>query len=207
MYTNGVTLRDIVNHVKSTLGILVSRHTIHRLMQPPRRSTHASKLYKGLVNARVPPKRNTKEKAIHPDFHYTCSQVNLVQEMAHLCKENTLAMSVDNKNKVEVGIPATSRRTNIRTFHLVDHSPVYNDHDFPNPNSKLVPAGYQVLRHHINRRRSLSPPRKHVIRRKRTLSEGGDKDRSLNLVKDKLGRDKIIGLVLDLSWCSFTFLV
>jgi len=99
MYTNGVTLRDIVNHVKSTLGISVSRHTIHRLMQPPRRSTHASKLYKGLVNARVPPKRNTKEKAIHPDFHYTCSQVNLVQEMAHLCKENTLAMSVDNKTR------------------------------------------------------------------------------------------------------------
>ena len=62
MYTNGVTLNDIRKHVIAVLGISVSRDTIHRLMKPPRRLTTASKLYKGLVNARVPPKRNTKEK-------------------------------------------------------------------------------------------------------------------------------------------------
>ena len=57
-----VTLNDIRKHVIAVLGISVSRDTIHRLMKPPRRLTTASKLYKGLVNARVPPKRNTKEK-------------------------------------------------------------------------------------------------------------------------------------------------
>ena len=80
--------------------------------------------------------------------------------MASLCESNTLAMSVDNKNKVEVGIPATSRRTNIRTFHLLDQAPDYHDHDFPNPNSELVPAGYEILRHAMSRSRSLSSPSK-----------------------------------------------
>jgi len=37
MYTNGVSLQDIVNHVKKTLGITVTRNTIHRLMKPPRK--------------------------------------------------------------------------------------------------------------------------------------------------------------------------
>jgi len=195
MYSNGVTLKDIANHVYKSIGVSVSRHTIHRLMQPPRRKTTASKLYKGIVNARVPPKRNTKEKHNHPDFHYTCSQVNLVNQMAHLCEQNTLMMSVDNKNKVEVGIPATSRRTNIRTFHMVDQAPIYNDHDFPNPNAKLVPAGYQILRHSLKRRRSVSPPRILKVKRKRSLSEG-DLDEPQNLCKDKLGRNRIKWLQL-----------
>ena len=72
--------------------------------------------YKALINARVPPKRNNKEKAVHKDFHYTSAQVSIVNEMATICKQDTIAFSVDNKNKVEVGIPATSRRTNLRAF-------------------------------------------------------------------------------------------
>ena len=57
-----------------------------------------------------------------------------------------LALSVDNKNKVEVGIPATSRRSQIRTFYLRKDEPNNNDHDFPNANCKLVPAGYLILK-------------------------------------------------------------
>ena len=192
MYTNGVTLKDIVNYVKITMGITISRHTVHRLMNAPRKKTCASKRYKGLINARVPPKRNTKEKTTHKDFHYTSSQINIVNEMAFACGENTLAMSVDNKNKVDVGIPATSRRTNIRTFHLVDQSPDYHDHDFLNPNAKLVPAGYQILRPEIRRSRSLSIPKRksHETKRRRCLSE----NRTMKLPAmcyDKLGREKI----------------
>ena len=88
------------------------------LIKTTKKNTIASKRYKGLINARIPSKRNNNEKITHEDFHFTCSQVNLVNEMAYLCKENTLSLSVDNKNKVEVGIPATSRRSQIRTFYL-----------------------------------------------------------------------------------------
>ncbi|XP_057294605.1 uncharacterized protein LOC130623131 [Hydractinia symbiolongicarpus] len=80
MYTNGVTLQDIVRHVKSTLGITVSRNTIHRLMVPPLRKTTSSRRFKNLVDARVPPKRNTMEKRLHPDFHYTSAQVSKVNQ-------------------------------------------------------------------------------------------------------------------------------
>ena len=194
MYTNGVSLQNIVDHVYRTLGISISRNTVHRTMTPPRKSSNASVRYKGQINARVPPKRNTKEKITHRDFHYTSAQVNLVNEMAFLCQSNTLAMSVDNKNKVEVGIPATSRRTNIRTFHLVDQAPNYHDHDFPNPNSKLVPAGYQILRHELKRSRSLSPPKRNggASRRRRCFSETREKlVRSRDVCQDKLGRDKL----------------
>jgi len=62
--------------------------------------------YKSLINARVPPKRNNK----HKDFHFTSAQVSIVNEMATLCRWNTLTLSVDNKNKVDVEIPATGRR-------------------------------------------------------------------------------------------------
>ena len=190
MNTNGVTLKYIVSHIKSTLDITVSRHTVHRLMNPPRKKTCTSRLYKSLVNARVLPKRNTKEKKTHQDFHYTSAQVKFVNEMAL----NTLAMSVDNKNKVDVGIPATIRRTKIRTFHLVDQGPNFYDHDFPNPNSKLVHAGYEIFRHEIKRFRSLSPPKRtlyNITTKRRCLSETRFVKHP-DLRKDKLGRDKII---------------
>ena len=191
MYTNGVSLRDIVKHVKDTLGIDLSKDTIHRLMQPPRKQTCASKNYKSLVNARVPLKRNSKEKKVHPHFQYTCSQVNLVNEMAHLCEKNTMCMSVDNKNKVEVAIPATSRRSKIRTFHLINQAPNYNDHDFPNPNCKLVPAGYQTLLPKFNRSRSLSPRKSPKFIHKRSYSEETKIAFSKDIINDKLGRPKI----------------
>ena len=39
MYLNGVTLKDIVSHVRRNLGLVISRSTIHNLMTPPRRKT------------------------------------------------------------------------------------------------------------------------------------------------------------------------
>jgi len=65
MYTN-VLLQDIVNHVKKTLGITATRNTIHRLMKPLRKNTTSGRLFKSLVNARIPSKRNTKEKVTIP---------------------------------------------------------------------------------------------------------------------------------------------
>ena len=115
-------MKDMVDHIKRTLGLTVSREyaCIGFWRRHAKKKTTASKRFKGMVNARVPPKRNTKEKISHKDFHYTCAQVNIVNEIACPSCSTTLAMYVDNKNKVKVGIPATSCRTAIRTFHMVD---------------------------------------------------------------------------------------
>ena len=196
MYTNGVSLKQISSHVKRTLGIDVSKDTIHRLLKPRRKGTNASKLFKSLVDARVPPKRNSGEKKIHPDFQYTCSQVNLINEMATFCNDGTICLSVDNKNKIEVGNPATSRRAQIRSFYLDNEAPNYNDHDFPHRNSKLTPAGYQILRKKHNRSRSCSPirnVRRYKCKRSLSLDSDGVDDvrKACEITKDKLGRKKI----------------
>ena len=125
-------MQDMVDHLKRTLGITVSRDYVHRLLEAPRKQTTASKRFKGLVNARVPPKRNTKEKITHVDFHYTCAQVNIVNEMAHLCSSSTLAMSVDNKNKVDVGIPA------IKELSPVKKNPFRTNEDFLTVNHQNI---------------------------------------------------------------------
>ena len=56
--------------------------------------------------------------------------------------------------KVEIGNPATSRRSNIRNFYLVEDAP--NDHNFPHHNTKLTPAGYQLRVLKLQRSRSLT---------------------------------------------------
>ena len=55
-------MQDMVNHVMRTLGITVIHDYVHRLLEAPRMKTTASKRFKGLVNAKVTSKRNTKEK-------------------------------------------------------------------------------------------------------------------------------------------------
>lgn len=59
-YTNRVTLNDIKKHVIGNVPGLqsVSRSTIHRMMNPPPKGTINAKRYTGLVDARVPPKKN-----------------------------------------------------------------------------------------------------------------------------------------------------
>ena len=146
------------------------------------------------IDARVPPKRNSGEKLVHRDCHYTCSQVNLVNEMTCYSPHGTVYLSVDNKNKVAVGNPTTSRRANIRKFYLVPNAPNYNDHDFPHRKAKPVPAGYQLLTTNPSRSRSVSPRRRRQYVRKQALSESSIQiklPKDAVLAKDKLGRDKL----------------
>jgi hypothetical protein len=68
----------------------------------------------------------------------------------------------------------------------------YNDHDFPNPNSKLVPAGYQILKEKASRSRSLSPPIRPKFFHRRSLSEGASNIRTNAPLKtDRVNRKKI----------------
>ena len=145
MYTNGVTLKDMKSHIKQKFNLTVSTDTVHRWLLPVRKNTTAGKRFKGPIKAKISPKRNSGERKTQPDFHYTVAQVNLVNQLAETCSENTLLLSDDNKNIVEIENPSVSRRCNIRKFYLVEDAPNYNNHDFPFPGTKLTPAGYQVI--------------------------------------------------------------
>ena len=50
-------------------------------------------------------------------------------------------MSVDNKNKVDIGIP---KQTNENPNFSSSGPPEYYELDFQNTNSKLIPAGYEI---------------------------------------------------------------
>lgn len=56
--------------------------------------------------------------------------------------DETIAISADDKNKVNVGTLADNRHFSINNIFATDDQPNYPDHDFPYANAKLVPVGY-----------------------------------------------------------------
>ena len=72
--------------------------------------------------------------------------MNVVGELAEMFSNETIAISADDKNKVNVGILAVSRHFLINNIFATDDQPNYPDHDFPYANAKLVPAGYLLLK-------------------------------------------------------------
>ncbi len=170
-YSFGVSLE---NMRKDDLGVTVSKHTIHRALIAPHQRWRTARLYKGYVHARVPPKSNCKTTKDHNDFRYTCVQVNLVNEFAALYSKEVLAMSCDDKNKINIGTPAVSRYCKFQSFFDVNSLPDLPDHDFPLRNSKITPSGYLILKdkHTDRRSRSISPPVNRPVnqRRRRSVS-------------------------------------
>ena len=167
---------------------------------PPNKNRKASKRYKGLVDAKRPPKRNDLVCKTHPDFHYTSAQVNIVGELAEMFSNETIAVSADDKNKVNVGTLAVSRHFSINNIFATDDQPNYPDHDFPYANAKLVPAGYLLLKSRKRRSRSHSPPRTkkwvHAISKYRSSSAPPKHCPRVRNVRDKifidaLGRERI----------------
>ena len=81
--TVGVSLGSIRDYLLQSIPGLkehgLSKHTVARLMEPPRRGTIAGKRYQGLVKARVPGKRNAYRED-HPDQHYLLILLELLIE-------------------------------------------------------------------------------------------------------------------------------
>ena len=165
----GVTLAQIRKHLLDNIPGLkeagISRQTIHNLMVAPRAKTINIKTYKSLLKARVPKKDNSGTFNEHPDRHLCASQVKGAVEFGVKFQDETLFLSSDNMNKVNVGVLAVSRYHQLQHFFPDNDLPVYPDHDFPPMNSKITLSGYlvleprnsQKLRH---RARSLSPPKR-----------------------------------------------
>ena len=197
-YSHGVTLAAIRSHVLREIPALkkISVHTIHRLLLPPNKNRNASKRYKSLVEAKRPPKRNDLTSKIHADFHYSSAQVNFVGELAELFSDETIAISADDKNKVNVGTLAVSRHFSINNIFATNDQPNYPDHDFPYTNAKIVPAGYLVLKSRNRRSRSLSPRKTNPKKKRRSLSAPPNNFSYRCYSKDKifidtLGRERI----------------
>lgn len=146
----GVTLGQIKQHLLSTVEGLaehgISRDTIHLMMAPPRKGTKREGRYKGLVDARVPAKKN-QYREDHPNTHFLFSRVAYRREMGVVFSDEIETFSVDDMNKIKVGPNAVGRYHQISNFFLRDDSPNYPDHDFPHPGYLIIPSGYMRLCH------------------------------------------------------------
>ena len=116
-------------------------------MQPPSKRNNAAKGYRGLINARVPPKRNEKRNP-NDNEHYYSARVKYAREACSMFPESSTMFSVDNKNKLRVSscAPAVDRRCTLSRIFPTDDSPNLFDHDFPTPGYLITPAGYMEMK-------------------------------------------------------------
>ena len=146
--TAGVSLDEIRNHLFEVVPGLremgISKHTIARLMEPPRKGTIAAARYKSLIKARVPGKKNAHRED-NIDQHYLFARVAYRREFAQKFLNFCAIFSCDDMNKVKVGALAVRRYHQIERFFPVDDCPNVPDHDFPVPGYLLIPSGYMRL--------------------------------------------------------------
>ncbi|XP_062515262.1 uncharacterized protein LOC134190768 [Corticium candelabrum] len=146
--SNGVTLAQVQQHLLSSVAGLkdkgIGRTTVHQLMLPPRQKTVNARRYHGVLNVRVPGKRND-EHGCHENGHFCLAQVGYMLEFSQQHSDSTSTFSCDNKNKVNIGTLAVSRYHQLRKFFPIGNGPVYKDHDFPFQNAKIIPSGYLRL--------------------------------------------------------------
>ena len=200
-YCHGVSIEMIRRPVLQAIPELkkISKSTIRRLLLPPQKNRKAACRYTGLVEAKIPPKRNDLSLKKHKDFHFTCAQVNFIGELSEMLLDETVAFSADDKNKLNGGTLVVGRYFNIGKFFMTNDQPNYPDHDFPYSGAKLVPSGYLLLKSRLRRSRSLSPRRRYSVNVKKrrsssqpALSRCKSKGKFHEMrYRDELGRERI----------------
>ena len=71
--------------------------------------------------------------------------MNFVGQLTEVFLDETIAISADDRNKVNVGTLAVSRHFSIKNIFATNDQPNYPDHDFAYTNAKIVPAGYLLV--------------------------------------------------------------
>ncbi|CAF4438106.1 unnamed protein product [Rotaria sp. Silwood2] len=162
---NGLSIVDCNKHIKKRLMKKYSKinkmssSTVRRYFLPPKSNIQSSKFYKSRILAKIPQKRNSQSINEYSDFHFTCAQVNYVEELSSLYSDEILALSYDNKAKIPLGAPAVSRYVRSRKFHLVENQPNLPDHDFPRHGMRINPSAYVVLSNRRQRSSSIDSHR------------------------------------------------
>ncbi|UJR18766.1 hypothetical protein I4U23_005672 [Adineta vaga] len=167
---NGLSIVDCNKHIKKRLLkkyskiSKMSNATVRRYFLPPKYNIKSSKFYKSRILAKIPQKRNSKSIKEHDDFHFTCAQVNYVEELSSLYSDEILALSCDNKAKIPLGAPAVSRYVRSRKFHLVENQPNLPDHDFPKYGIRINPCAYVMLSNERKRSSSIDSYRSYELK-------------------------------------------
>ena len=128
----GVTLAQIQNHLLENITalkvIVISKHTIARSMEPPRKYTIPASRYQGYVKARVPEYIYRQYR----EHHTTSLLVFHTEGNLHKCFQNFVLsiFSCDDMNKIKIEALAFSRYHQIEHFFPITDAPNVPDHDF-----------------------------------------------------------------------------
>jgi hypothetical protein len=87
--------------------------------------------YKTAIDARVGAIANSGRDLTRPDAHYLFAQVRLRREFAAAVSHESLIMSCDDMNKVNIGVLAVSRYHQLSRLFMKGDNPISSDHDFP----------------------------------------------------------------------------
>ncbi|XP_071949802.1 uncharacterized protein [Antedon mediterranea] len=149
----GTGLKELRRHLLQEIEGLRDQHpqfsvdTVHKMFKSPHEGRKTSARYKGNINAKVPPKDNSKMKE-NPNGHFYSARVKYCLQLSASYPANCCVFSVDNKNKIKIGsdVLAVDRHISIRRFFPCNDKPIYSDHDFPSRAGNLVtPCGYMKL--------------------------------------------------------------
>ncbi len=114
-------------------------------MVPPNKRFNAAKGYYELIDAKRP-RNDNSERISDPDFHPYSARVRLALEFAFYFSAVTIAISVDNKQKMMAGETAADRRTRHRCMCPTADRPNTKDHNFSfGAQNKFTPMGYLIL--------------------------------------------------------------
>ncbi|KAJ8030165.1 hypothetical protein HOLleu_26495 [Holothuria leucospilota] len=146
--SSGVSVQDIADHVRNAVPALketgVSKSTVRRWMKAPHEGRFASKRYEGLIDAKIPSKRNDFREE-NRDDHFHRAVVKYMREMCSHFQSECVVYSCDNMNKLKVGTLAVSRYHQLNRIYPSEDRPNYSDHDFPTPGYLIIPSGYMKL--------------------------------------------------------------
>ena len=146
---NGVTLREIRKHpLENVPGLAahgISVDAVHHLTIGPRKNYFRFHRYMGLIDPKVPAKRNQYRES-GKNQHFLFGRVGYREEFVVKHYKEANFYSCDNMNKLRMG-PATavSRYHQQFRFFMTNNGSNLNDHDFSNPGYLLVPSGYLLL--------------------------------------------------------------
>ena len=147
---SGFTLEEarqfLFQHVPGLKEFGFSKDSVHRLMVAPRKGTHASKQYHGVVDARVTLLRND-DRTWSALTHYARVDQKLLKEWHALY--NQPRISGDDMNTLQVGRPIVSRYHRNRRFFRRGQGVNHLIHDFPSAELGLKLGGFMVAQRGI----------------------------------------------------------
>ena len=146
----GFTMQDLHKFIKEKFypenpKSAPSSSTLRSLFSAPVKDRKNAARYKEVIKAKPGVKRNNANAGAAHKHRQSCfTLVKMTREMSAKHTEDCSIISVDDKCKVPLGVPAVNRLTSLKKFFTDGETPNLPDHDL-RTRLLICPNGYMVL--------------------------------------------------------------